>query len=100
VVIPFPKKALLFLVVVRWLGCVIYTKSVTWVFSLVVIPFPKKALLFLVVVRWLGCVIYTKSATWVFSLVVIPFPKKALPLYEGVGSIIEIFKIYMCVSLD
>jgi hypothetical protein len=28
-----------------------------------------------------------------------PLPKKA-PLYEGVGSIPGIFKIYVCVSLD
>ena len=38
--------------------------------------------------------------TWVFGPVVIPLPKKVLPLYEGVGSIPGIFKIYVCVSLD
>jgi hypothetical protein len=27
-------------------------------------------------------------------------PQKASPLYEGVGSIPGIFKIYVCVSLD
>ncbi len=29
-----------------------------------------------------------------------PSPQKTPPLYEGVGSIPEIFKIYVCLSLD
>ena len=37
-------------------------------------------------------------ATWVFDSVVSPSQKA--PLYEGVGSISGIFKIYVCVSLD
>ena len=32
--------------------------------------------------------------TWVFDLAVISFLK--IPLYEGVNSIFEIFKIYVC----
>jgi hypothetical protein len=39
-------------------------------------------------------------AIWVFGSVVIFPPKKIQPLYEGVGSIPKIFKIYVCVSLD
>ena len=38
--------------------------------------------------------------TWVFGLVIILLFKKSLPLYESVGSNPEIFKIYMCVSLN
>ena len=47
----------------------------------------------------LDLVVLTIHATWKFSPVVISFPQKAPPLYEGVDSIPEIFKIYMYVSL-
>ena len=33
---------------------------------------------------------------WVFGSVVISLPKKSHPFYEGVGSLPEIFKIYVC----
>ena len=35
-------------------------------------------------------------AAWIFGPVVILLPKKPSPLYEDVGSIPKIFKIYVC----
>jgi hypothetical protein len=43
-------------------------------------------------------VLFHFYSQWVFGPVVIPSQKA--PLYEGVGSIPGIFKIYVCVSLD
>jgi hypothetical protein len=37
---------------------------------------------------------------WIFDLVVISHFQKVPPIYESVGSIPMIFKIYMCVCLD